>query len=199
MGERLILASASPARARLLAAAGIDFRAEPADVDEAAVKRRCRAAGSSAADCALALAEAKARLIAQRDDRALVIGADQILVCGDAWFDKPVDVAEARSHLRALAGRTHELATAACVVLGGACLWRAVSAPKLRMRRFGDLFLDAYLAAEGPAALGSVGGYRLEGRGVQLFDHIEGDHFSILGLPLLELIGFLRERGVIAS
>jgi len=199
MIEALILASASPARARLLAAAGLGFRVEPAEVDEEEVKRAFRSEGRSAADCALALAEAKAGWIEQRGDRALVIGADQILICGGAWFDKPVDLDSARAQLQDLRGRTHELATAVCVVQRGTMLWHTVSRPKLTMRTFSDDFLEEYLAVEGPAVLGSVGAYRLEGRGVQLFDRIEGDHFAILGLPMLELLGFLRGRGVLPS
>jgi septum formation protein len=200
MAEGLILASASAARARLLAAAGIACRAVPADIDEAALKRSFRAAGGGgAAECALALAEAKARQVAREDNRSLVIGADQLLVCGDLWLDKPGDRAAARRQLQALRGRSHDLETAVCAVRGGERLWHAVSTPRLSMRMFSDRFLDAYLDAEGEAVLGSVGAYRLEGRGVQLFDRVEGDYFSVLGLPLLELAAFLRDRRVFAS
>jgi septum formation protein len=199
MARDLILASASTVRARLLAAAGMDFQVEPAEIDEGALKRACRAELRDAADCALLLAEAKARQIAGRRDRAFVIGVDQILVNGEAWFDKPTDIAEARAQLRALRGRTHELATAVCVVEGGTRLWHAVSRPRLTMRGFTDAFLDDYIGVEGPDILGSVGAYRLEGRGVQLFEQIEGDHFAVLGLPLLELLDFLRKTGEIRS
>jgi septum formation protein len=199
MTETLILASASPTRARLLAAAGLGFRAEPAEVDEEEVKRVFRAEGRTAADCALALAEAKAGWLARRGDWAPVIGADQILICGGAWFDKPVDLDSARAQLQDLRGRTHELATAVCVVQRGTMLWHTVSRPRLTMRTFSDAFLEEYLAVEGPAVLGAVGAYRLEGRGVQLFDRVEGDHFAVLGLPLLELLGFLRGRGILPS
>jgi septum formation protein len=199
MARDLILASASHVRARLLADAGLDFRVEPAELDEGVLKKVCRAEQRDTADCALALAEAKARQIAARCDRALVIGADQILVSGETWFDKPTDIAEARAQLQALRGRTHELVTAACAVQAGTRLWHAVSRPRLLMRDFTDAFLDDYIGVEGPAILGSVGAYRLEGRGVQLFEQIEGDHFAVLGLPLLELLGFLRETGEIRS
>jgi septum formation protein len=199
MIEELILASASPTRAGLLSAAGLEIRVEPAAIDEETVKRQFRAANRPAADCAVALAEAKASSIAARSDRATVIGADQILVCGGAWFDKPEDLGAARRQLQELRGRTHELVTAACVMQRGTRLWHAVSRPRLRMRNFSDVFIDEYLAGEGAALLGSVGAYRLEGKGAQLFDRIEGDYFAVLGLPLLELLGFLRDRRMLLS
>lgn len=199
MVKDLILASASTARARLLEAAGLGVRVEPSGLDEAAIKQDFRAKGCHALDCALALAEAKARWVADRHDRFLVIGADQILVCGDVWFDKPRDLGAARSQLKALRGRTHELITAVCAVQARTLLWHTVSRPQLAMRVFSDEFLNDYIAAEGAGILGSVGAYRLEGRGVQLFERIEGDHFAILGLPLLELLRFLRDRGEVAS
>ena len=197
MREELVLASASPTRARLLAAAGLGFAVEAAGIDEAAVKRRLAAARASAGDCALALAAEKARAVSHRRPAAFVIGADQLLACGEEWFDKPADLAAARAQLKRLSGKTHELATAVCVTRGDEQLWSHLSRPRLTMRILDDAFLDGYLAAEGEAVLGSVGAYRLEGRGVQLFARIEGDHFAILGLPLLELLGFLRERGML--
>jgi septum formation protein len=197
--NELLLASASAARARLLAAAGLVFRTEPALVDEASLKQACRAAGRSPVECALALAEAKARQAASRHRLALVIGADQLLVCDGAWFDKPPTLKDARAQLRALRARAHELVTAVCVVRGAARLWQAVSRPSLTMRAYSDAFLDDYLAAEGAQVLGSVGAYRLEGRGLQLFERVEGDYFAILGLPLVELLGFLRDYGAIGT
>jgi septum formation protein len=199
MTEGLVLASASTIRAQLLAAAGVDFRIEPAELDEGFLKQARRAEGRDAADCALALAEAKARQVAARRRQAVVIGADQLLVCGEVWFDKPADLGQARTQLQILRGRTHELVTAVCVVLDGSRLWHTVSRPRLTMRNFTDAFLDDYIAAEGADILGSVGAYRLEGRGAQLFERIEGDYFAILGLPLLELLGFLRTKGMILS
>jgi septum formation protein len=199
MTEGLVLASASTARAGLLAAAGVNFRIEPAEIDEGLLKDACRAERRGAVHCALALAEAKARQVAARVGRAVVIGADQLLVCGEAWFDKPEGLGQARTQLRALRGRTHELVTAVCAVQDGSRLWHAVSSPRLTMRHFNDAFLDDYIAAEKADILGSVGAYRLEGRGVQLFEYIEGDYFAILGLPLLELLGFLRTKGIILS
>jgi septum formation protein len=199
MGEALILASASAARARLLREAGVGFAIDPADLDEGAVKSAQRRAGASALECAMALAITKAQTVARRHRGAMVVGADQILALDGEWFDKPADLRTAWRHLAALRGRTHSLATAVCICRDKVVLWQAASEPRLTMREFGDLFLDAYLAAEGEAALSSVGAYRLEGRGVQLFAAIEGDHFAIQGLPLIELLGYLRLVGVIPA
>jgi septum formation protein len=199
MDEPLILASASQARKNLLAAAGLRVHVRPALVDEEAIKRTSKSDRQTAADCALALAEAKARQVAESHRSALVLGGDQILVCGDSWLNKPVDLADARAQLQVLRGRTHELVTAACIVLDKAPVWHTILSAKLTMRNFSEAFLDAYLGAEQTAVLGSVGAYRLEGRGIQLFADIQGDYFGILGLPLLELLGFLRARGGLAS
>jgi nucleoside triphosphate pyrophosphatase len=195
--ERIILASASEARAAMLRACGIDFVIAPATLDEAAMKRAARQAGESAMSCATALAVAKARAVSQGWPGSLVIGADQILVADDEWFDKPGDLGEARAQLVSLRGRAHRLATAVCVAQDGHARWDATSEPELTMRPVTDAFLDAYIAAEGEALLGSVGAYRLEGRGAQLFSRISGDHFAVLGLPLIELLGFLRECGAL--
>jgi len=193
----LILASQSTARAALLTAAGLRFEARPARVDEAAVKQACRAEDLDAADTALTLAGLKAERI--RDSQAMVIGADQLLVCGDAWFDKPDSIDGARNHLRALRGQTHRLVTAVVCVRGGQEVWRHVTEPRLRMRGFSDAFLEAYLDAEGDAVLSCVGAYRLEGLGVHLFDSVQGEHAAILGLPMLPLLGFLRQHGLMLS
>ena len=199
MAEAIVLASASAARAALLRAAGVAFNIAPAAIDESRIKEEARRAGDSALSCAVALAIEKAIVVSRHNQQALVVGADQVLVAGTEWFDKPCDLAEARAQLLALRGRSHELATAVCVAQAGVPVWRATSVPELTMRMFGEEFLDAYLAAEGEALLGSVGAYRLEGRGAQLFARIAGDQFAVVGLPLLELLGFLRERGAMPS
>jgi septum formation protein len=196
---RIVLASSSAARASLLRAAGVSFTIEPAAIDEAAIKREARRGGESAIGAAVILATEKARIVSERDPDSLVIGADQLLASGAAWLDKPRDLGEAREQLLGLRGGTHVLATAVCVAQQGIPVWRATSTPELTMRRFSEEFLDEYLAAEGEALLGSVGAYRLEGRGVQLFSRIEGDYFAILGLPLIELLGFLRERRLLPA
>jgi septum formation protein len=195
----LVLASASTSRAELLRAAGVDFVIDPADIDETVIKQEHKACGRDAESCAVALAEAKAAVVATRHPEALVIGADQIVVCDGEWFDKPRDLTEAAAQLRRLRGRDHLLVTASCVYRNDVKLWQVTSIPRMTMRCFGDAFLAGYIAAEGEAVLGSVGAYRIEGRGVQLFTRIEGDHFAILGLPLLELLSFLRRHGVVGE
>jgi len=140
----------------------------------------------------------KATEVAAQNPKALVIGADQILVLGKKWFDKPENMRAARAQLLALRGQTHVLETAAVCQRGDVCVWRHVSRPQLTMRAFSEKFLDEYLAREGKAVLSSVGAYRLEGMGVQLFERIEGDHFAILGLPLLPLLAYLRATNMLA-
>ncbi len=194
---RLVLASESSARAGVLRAAGLRFEARPARVDEAAVKEACQAEGLDASDAALTLAELKAARI--RDPDALVIGADQLLVCEGAWFDKPADLDGARGHLLALRGRAHTLVTAVVCQRGGRTVWHHVAAPRLHMRAFSDAVLDAHLAAEGDVLLSCVGAYRLEGLGIHLFDRVEGEHAAVLGLPLLPLLGFLRQHRVVGT
>ncbi|WP_237215553.1 Maf family protein [Falsiroseomonas oryziterrae] len=199
----LILASQSATRRALLDRAGLRVEALPAHVDEAALKDGCKAEGIPAEDAAIILAEAKAERIARRRPDALVIGCDQLLVCklddGERWFDKPADLAAARAQLAMLRGRTHRLVTATVAWRNGERVWQDVTSPRLTMRSFSDAFLDAYLAAEGDAILASVGAYRLEALGVHLFSRIEGEHSAILGLPLLPLLGFLRQHGVLAG
>ncbi len=199
MTARLILASGSATRAALLSAAGLAFEARPPAIDEDEVKRGARGEGVSADDTAVLLAEMKASRIARSVPDAIVIGADQLLVCEDRWFDKPPTMADARAQLQALRGRAHTLVTAVLCQRGGQRLWTHIARPKLTMRDFSDSFLDDYLAREGEAVLSSVGAYRLEGLGVQLFDAVLGDHSSVLGLPMLPLLGFLRQTRAITS
>jgi septum formation protein len=194
---RLVLASGSASRRVLLERAGLRFTVSPEAVDEAAVKQTARISGESATDTALLLAAMKAERAARRDRTALVIGSDQLLVCGDRWFDKPSDIVEARAHLVALRGHRHELVTAVVCVRGSERVWQHVARPRLSMRRFSDAFLDAYVAAEGAALTATVGAYRLEGLGVHLFDAVDGEYEAILGLPLLPLLGFLRQHGAL--
>ena len=193
----LILASASEVRRTLLANAGLRFCAEAAAIDEAEIKRTAGASGDTAEQTAFALAGLKARRVARRFPDAVVVGADQILVCDGEWFDKPEDQAAARRQLLALQGRTHVLATAVVCQRADRLLWHNIARPRLTMRAFPDGFLDDYLTAEGDRVLGSVGAYRLEGLGIHLFDRIDGEHTAILGLPLLALLGFLRQHGVV--
>ena len=166
-------------------------------MDEAEIKLAAQAEGLTAGEAALLLAAAKAERIARRDPEALVIGCDQLLVCDGVWFDKPEGLAGAAEHLRALSGRPHVLETATVAWRGGRQIWQQLERPRLTMRPLTDSFIAAYLALEGEAVLGSVGAYRLEGPGVQLFSQVQGEHSAILGLPLLPLLAFLRQHGVL--
>ena len=197
--QPLVLASASAARRRLLEVAGLTFATRPAAVDEMEVKRSARAEGTSAEDAAMLLAALKAERVAAREPNAIVIGADQILVCDGAWFDKPEHIDAARKQLRVLRGKSHVLSTAIVCQRGGQRLWQHLARPRLVMRAVSDAFLDAYLAAEGTAVTSSVGAYRVEGLGIHLFERIEGEHAAVLGLPMLPLLGFLRQHGVLLS
>jgi septum formation protein len=195
----LVLASGSAARGALLDSAGLRFEVRIPAIDEAAVKRAAGADGLAADECAMLLADLKAARVSRADAQALVIGADQLLVCEGRWFDKPATLDDARAHLLALRGREHELVTAVTCMRDARTLWHHVARPRLRMRAFSDAFLGAYLEREGPLLTDSVGAYRLEGPGVHLFDRIDGEYAAILGLPLLSLLGFLRQHGVLPS
>lgn len=197
----LVLASASVIRATLLANAGLRFEQHPAGVDEDAAKASFRAAGASARELADSLAELKAAKVSAKLSRErpgiLVLGADQVLVCDGVWYDKPVDRAAAARTLRSLRDRSHQLVSAAVLVRDGVRVWGAADHATLYMRPFSDLFLESYLDAAGDTVTESVGAYRLEGLGAQLFSRIDGDYFTILGLPLLRLLDFLRGSRVI--
>lgn len=195
----LWLASASTARAELLRGAGIPVEIEPARIDEGEVKASMRAENATAEMVAETLAEMKAARVARRHADALVIGADQMLVCEDRWYDKPATIDDARRHLQALRGKQHALVSALCVMRNDTRIWHHREYARLTMRPFSDAFLDDYLAASGPEVLESVGAYRLEGLGIQLFSKIEGEYTTILGLPLLPLLDFLRGHGVVKT
>lgn len=199
MSVPIILASGSAARTAMLSAAGVAHRVDPAAIDEAAVKRREIAMGAGAARVAEILAGDKAVAVSARHPRALVLGADQVLDCNGTLFDKPRSTAEARAQLETLSGREHRLHSAAAVVCDGAILWSLCMTARMHMRALSPVFLDGYLAAAGESVLLSVGAYQLEGLGAQLFDRVEGDFFTVLGLPLLPLLAFLRQQGVLIA
>lgn len=193
----LMLASKSTARRALLEAAGIPVEIEPASIDERAVE--ARAGLEDAAKAAALLAREKARAVAEKHPGRLVLGADQTLALGQRRFSKAPDRAAAREQLVALRGKTHTLHSAVAVVQAGTVVFEHVAAAHLTMRAFSDGFLDSYLDTVGDAATASVGGYQLEGVGVQLFERVEGDHSTILGLPLLPLLDWLRRSDHLAK
>jgi septum formation protein len=191
----IILASASKARRAILESAGVSVTVDPAAIDESAVKASLAAERLGAGEMAVQLADMKAARISARHPGLIVLGADQILECDKRAFDKPVDLAEARDQLLQLRGRGHRLYASLVALRDGRRLWQHTSQAVLTMRDFSNGFLEQYLGAIGPAALESVGAYQLEGRGAQLFARIDGDYFTILGLPLLPLLEFLRLQG----
>jgi septum formation protein len=196
---RIVLASASTTRIRLLTAVGVSFEVRPARIDERAVEDPLIKAGVGSVGIAEALAAAKAKSVAEGEPGALVVGADQVLERDTERWHKPASLAEARRQLEALSGRRHQLHSAVAVVKGGTTAWRHVESATLTMRKLSPSFIDWYLAAVGDAALASVGAYQIEGPGIQLFERIEGDYFAILGLPLLPLLAFLRGEGEIGG
>jgi septum formation protein len=195
--EPLVLASRSESRRAVLAAAAIPIEIRPADIDERALE--ARAGTKSPSEIALLLAGAKARAVADDLPGRLVLGADQTLALADRLFAKPADVAAARDQLKSLRGRSHELHSAIVLVRDNAVLLEHCEIARLTMRQFSDDFVESYIAAVGPAVTASVGGYQIEGVGIQLFERIEGDHFTILGLPLLRLLQYLRRVGCLAD
>jgi septum formation protein len=195
---KLLLASRSETRRRMLEAAGVGFEAVAAPLDEEEAKAGLATAGFEARDMAEMLAEMKAKSVTAGD--ALVIGADQILERDDGTIlGKPRSRDDARAQLRSLSGRSHHLHSAAVIVENGARAWGETESVKLQVRPLGDAFLETYLDSEYEAVSGNAGSYRVEGPGAQLFDNIEGSHFAVLGLPLLPLLAFLRARGLLES
>ncbi len=195
--DPLVLASKSAVRCALLAGAGIPVEVHPADIDERAIEAGEATAG--AASAAALLAGAKARAVAARMPGRLVLGADQTLALGSQRFSKPGDRAAAADQLRALRGKTHALHSALALVRDGETVFVHAETARLTMRAFSDGFLDDYLDAAASAVTASVGGYQLEGPGIQLFERIDGDYFTILGLPLLPLLAFLRREQWLAQ
>ncbi|UDF31423.1 UNVERIFIED_ORG: Maf-like protein [Roseateles sp. XES5] len=197
MTPPLILASQSPFRRMLMENAGLAFTAEAAAIDERAVEEDLAAGNPTPQAIAEALAIAKAEDVAARNPGALVIGSDQTLSLEGRVFHKPADMAEAKRHLQAMSDRTHSLNCGIALVGDDQVLWSHVSIAHLTMRTLSDAFIDRHLARVGPRILASVGAYQLEGEGVQLFERIDGDYFTILGLPLLPLLAKLRDLGAI--
>ncbi len=195
----LVLASGSASRKRLLTAAGVEFVADPADLDEDTLMARLKADGADAVAVAGALAQAKALHVARRHPGRVVLGGDSVIEWGGAHVSKCASLAQARALLARLSGQAHLLVSAAALARDGELLWTHASPCRMAMRDLSPQFLDDYLAAEGPAILASVGCYHFEGRGAQLFDKVEGDYFSVLGLPLLPVLAALRQQGLLAS
>jgi septum formation protein len=193
----LVLASKSASRRAMLDAAGVAYESIPADIDERAVEAGL--SGASPAEVAEALAVAKAAAVAAGRPGALVLGSDSLVVAGERRFDKPQSREEAAEHLRHFSGRVMELHSAAALVRDGGCLWSHASLARLHVRELSDTFIDHYLDLEWPAIGHTVGAFRIEGPGVQLFEKIEGDQFTVLGMPLLPLLGALREEGVLVA
>jgi len=198
MSLAVTLASTSKSRRALLAAAGVEAMSAAPNVDEEAFRNSMRANKLPVREQAMQLAELKAmRVSANRS--GLVIGGDQMLALGEAAFDKSADLEAAKNHLRQLSGKTHTLETAIVICEDGAPIWRHLARPKLTMRPLTEEFIETYVSACGDALLSTVGAYQLEGPGAQLFTRIEGDYFSILGLPLLPLLDYLRIRKVLPT
>lgn len=195
----IILASSSAARADLLRAANVAFTQQAARVDEEAIRAALAAEGVSPRDQADALADAKAARVAARQPQAVVIGCDQVLDFKGDVIGKPTSIAEARAQLVALRGQVHRLFSAVVVYHEGRPVWRAMGEVRLTMRDFSDAYLDGYIARNGEELLETVGGYKLESEGARLFSRVEGDYFTVLGLPLIELLDYLALRGFLET
>lgn len=197
MTKPLILASKSASRRAMLDAAGVAYDSIPADIDERAVEAGL--AGAAPAEVAEALAVAKAAAVAALHPQALVLGSDSLVVASGRRFDKPRSAEEAAEHLRFFSGKVMELHSAAALVRDGGCEWSHASIARLHVRALSDEFIAHYLSLEWPAISHTVGAFRIEGPGVQLFSAVEGDQFTVLGMPLLPLLGALREEGVLVA
>jgi len=197
MPNNIVLASGSPFRRKMLEDAGLSFDVERPEIDERAVEKAVEGSGISPEELAAILAEAKALDVSQRRPGVLVIGTDQTLSLGDEVLHKPKDMEEARRRLLALSGQTHQLNSAIVLMRDGETLWRHVEIARLTMRRLDPGFIGRHLSIVGDRALSSVGAYQIEGEGIQLFEAVEGDHFTIVGLPLLPLLKKLRELGAV--
>ena len=199
VSEALILASGSVARRRLLESAHIPFQIKVSNIDEGPIKADCWAREISAVETAIILARAKADNVGKDRPDNFVLGVDQILVCEGLWFDKPAGRDALRAQLVQLGGRIHKLINVAVVVQDGAVVWQHQDVITMVMRPLSNAFIETYINEAGEAACQSVGGYQLEGMGAQLFDHVGGDFFSILGLPLLPLLAFMRRCEIVAG
>lgn len=198
----LVLASGSAARARLLEAAGVAFSRCPAAIDEEEIKTALHAEGVPPGEAATTLAEIKALRVSATygpGSGTIVLGADQLLTCEDRWFDNPPDRAAAKAQLQALSGRRHDLWSAAVAVRDGERIWHAVAEARLWMRPLSESFLDAYLDSALDLVVNSVGAYQIEGLGAQLFTRVQGDPFTVQGLPLLDVLTFLRTQGLLPT
>ena len=193
----IVLASASASRRAMLEGAGVDFAAHTASIDEQAIKDAMAQDGCPAAQVSEMLAELKALRVSTLCPGIIVLGADQMLECEGQWFDKPESRDDAAAHLRFLRGKTHQLISSVVAVRDGHRLWHATDTARLTMRTFSDDFLTDYLDRCGDRLLSTVGAYQLEGLGSQLFRYVQGDYFTILGMPLLAVLDFLRENGEI--
>ena len=197
--SNIILASKSKSRQALLAGAGIDCICYPANIDEDAVKRELQKTGASAMDLARRLSHDKALLVSTQFPNDYVIGGDQTLDCDGRWFDKPTSIEDARQHLQTFRNKTHTLQSGICVAKGGKVLWDTVEGVDMVARDYSDDFIDHYLKIMGDEVLETVGAYKLEGMGAQLFTHVKGDYFTVLGIPMLSLLHYLRSTDLIKA
>ena len=195
----VILASRSATRADLLTRAGVRFSIQPSIIDEATIKNSMRSENRTPSETAQVLSDLKASSVSEKHPTALVIGSDQMLALNEVCLDKPTDLINARQQLVLLRGQTHHLLSAVSVARQGSVIWRFCADSELTMRDFSNQFLEHYLQSERARICESVGGYKLEGLGIQLFSSIDGMYFDILGLPLVALLDFLRKKGVVAE